>query len=280
MKETVKKLIPRPLRPLASRLYYFPVDTFERLTGRRDGLTPPRRLQYIYIGGGNFKRQGEKFLGFFKDAGCLKPGERVLDVGCGIGRMAIPLAGYLSREGSYEGFDVIPEGIRWCQKAVTSRFPNFRFQVADLHNSTYNPQGRYKAVEYRFPYADSSFDFAILTSVFTHMQPGEVEHYASELARVLAPEGRCFATFYLLNEESEGLIAGGKSDRAFEHSLPGCRVDNPEVPEDAVAYAEMEARALFRRHGFSVQDPIRYGKWCGRTEFTSYQDIIVAVREP
>ena len=45
-----------------------------------------------------------------------RPGERVLDVGCGIGRMARPLAGYLTGDGSYDGFDVNREGIRWCTR--------------------------------------------------------------------------------------------------------------------------------------------------------------------
>jgi SAM-dependent methyltransferase len=192
--------------------------------------------------------------------------------------MAVPLAGYLSEKGCYEGFDVVPQAVRWCRKAITRRHPHFRFQVADLYNKTYNPRGRYRAAEFPFPYADASFDFVVLTSVFTHMLPPDTEHYLSEIARVLAPGGRCFATFFLLNEGSLSLIGEGRSERSMAHELEGCRVDNPAVPEDAVGYPEDAVRRLFARHSMTVHDPVRYGKWCGRAEWTSYQDIVVAVK--
>ena len=82
----------------------------------------------------------------------LKPDERVLDAGCGIGRIAVPLTEYLDESGGYEGFDIAPEGIAWCRENITPRYPNFRFQVADIYNKSYNPEGSQKADEYEFPY--------------------------------------------------------------------------------------------------------------------------------
>lgn len=277
MKGALKRILPQRLRPAARFLYHLPAEAFDRVTGRRDALTPPRRL--MFVGGGDFKRAGQKFLRFFVELGGLGPDDRVLDVGCGVGRMAVPLAGFLSERGRYEGFDVVPEAIAWCRKAITRRRSNFAFRVADLYNKTYNPGGRYRAAEFPFPYADRSFDFAILTSVFTHMLPAETEHYLSEIGRVLAPGGRCFATFFLLNDESRRLIAEGRSERPMGHALGECRVDNPKVPEDAVAYPEEAVRALFAKHGMALREPVRYGKWCGRPEWTSFQDIVVAERK-
>ena len=193
--------------------------------------------------------------------------------------MAVPLTEYLTAKGSYEGFDIVPEAIRWCRRAIGRRHPNFGFKVADLYNKTYNPGGRYHAHEFPFPYPDGSFDFVILTSVFTHLLPRDTDHYLAEISRVLVPGGRMFGTFFLLNEESLRLIAGGKSERAFAHELPDCRVDNLHVPEDAVAYDEAFILGLVARHGLSIPGPIRYGKWCGRTPWTSFQDIVVAVKE-
>src|ERR687892_593067 len=95
----------------------------------------------------------DEFMAHFIELGGLQPDERVLDVGCGIGRMARPLAGYLSSEGSYDGFDVNRDGIAWCRRRYR-RHANFRFEVADLFNARYNPRGAQRADEYRFPYDD------------------------------------------------------------------------------------------------------------------------------
>ena len=86
---------------------------------------PPRRLDFV--GHSDFAATGDEFLAHFVELGGLQPGERVLDVGCGIGRMARPLAGYLSPTASYDGFDVNRDGIAWCRRRYR-RHPNFRFE--------------------------------------------------------------------------------------------------------------------------------------------------------
>src|SRR3954471_21980999 len=100
-----------------------------------DQLIPPDSLNFV--GGGSFKAVGEEFKGHFVKLGGLRPEHRVLDIGCGIGRMAIPLTQYLSAKGSYEGFDPVKLGIDWCQEKITPLYPNFRFQTVDVFNSFY-----------------------------------------------------------------------------------------------------------------------------------------------
>ncbi len=73
--------------------------------------------------GGEFRATGEEFLTYFIEIGGLRPSDRVLDVGCGVGRMAVPLTRYLSPEGRYEGFDVMANAVEWCQRHITPRFP-------------------------------------------------------------------------------------------------------------------------------------------------------------
>ncbi len=190
--------------------------------------------------------------------------------------MAIPLTLYLNREGSYEGFDAVDEAVQWCRSHITPRYPNFQFQTADVYNRQYNPKGRAEAETYRFPYPDDGFDFVIGTSVFTHLLPAAMERYVSETARVLKPGGRCFATFFLLNDESRRLIWEGRSRLDIRHLLaPGCRVLDPGLPERAVAYDEDDAAALFERSGLDVVPPLRYGRWCGRKDAPAFQDIVV-----
>jgi len=85
--------------------------------------------------------------------------------------------------------------IDWCRRKISSKYPNFHFQFADIFNGVYNPKGKIKPVEYKFPYENESFDFVFVKSVFTHMLPQDMEHYFSEIARVLRKDGRCLITF-------------------------------------------------------------------------------------
>ena len=95
----------------------------------RDPLTPPRRL--AFVGSGDFRGAGAQFRELFVNLGGLSPNDDVLDVGSGVGRAAVGLTDWL--QGRYEGIDVVPRGIEWCRQAITPRYPNFRFQVADHH---------------------------------------------------------------------------------------------------------------------------------------------------
>jgi SAM-dependent methyltransferase len=245
------------------------------LTGLRDPLIPPRRLHSV--GGGDFVAVGEEFFRYFLDLARLEPHERVLDIGCGTGRMARPLSRYLTA-GSYDGIDIVAPSIAWCQKTYARHCPNehFRFHALDAYNRSYNPAGKYRAAEYRFPFADSSVDFTFLTSVFTHMLPEDMEQYVREIVRMLKPGGRCLITYFLLDPGVLQRMAEGLTTPTFDHELPGYRVSIRDVPEAAVAYDEARIRDLYQKHGLQIADPVRYGSWSGRQDFLSYQDIILA----
>jgi SAM-dependent methyltransferase len=248
------------------------LDLRDTVSRRRDRLTPPRRLDFV--GHSDFVATGDEFLAHFVELGGLQPDERVLDVGCGIGRMARPLAGYLSSDGSYDGFDVNRDGIAWCRRRYR-RQPNFRFQVADLFNARYNPHGAQRADEYRFPYDDASFDFVVATSVFTHLLEADATRYVAECGRVLAPGGRLFATFFLLDETTRALIEEGRSGLAFLDVHERVAILDEELPEEAVAYDDEWVFEALRSNGLelSAQHP---GSWSGRDDPVSFQDIVIA----
>jgi len=277
IKNLIKKTVPvHVLESVKRNLFYGFSDLMDTLAGRREDMVPPKRM--IFIGGMDFKKVGDEFLGHFRDLAGLSPDASVLDVGSGIGRMARPLTGYLSKAGRYEGIDIDSTGVAWCRKHISSRFPNFNFQRADIYNKYYNPKGRHKSSEYRFPYRDAQFDFAYLTSVFTHMFPADVDNYLKEIARTLKPGGKSLITWFLANPESRKLIAAGRSALDFRHEMDGYLTVDTDVPENAIGFEEEYVRGLYRKHGLEV-DAIRYGSWCGRGEFLSFQDIVLA-RKP
>lgn len=285
----LKEHLPDSLRPLAAALYHIParlarssnrpLKLMSKLVDRfksRNSLIPPESV--VFVGPGDFVATGNEFKGYFVELAGLQRDERVLDVGCGIGRMAVPLTHYLSSEGEYHGFDIVRYGIKWCRRHISSRFPNFHFDHVDVHNKRYNKRGRLRASEVVFPFAEEYFDFVFLTSVFTHMLPSGVERYLSEIERVLRRGGRCLITFFLLNEESRKFISMGRSSQAFQYELDGCMTVDKGNPEAVIAYDEGRIRGMLAERKLDIVDPIRYGEWCGRETALSYQDILVAVK--
>ena len=278
---SIKKLIPLSLRraiirPIRREIGSFLVDCGYVILGEKDELTPPTRKTFNVSQ--DFRAVGYEFLRFFTEFGRLQPHERVLDIGCGIGRMARPLTNFL-KEGTYEGTDIVSKGIDWCKTHITPKYPNFHFQLADIYNKYYNPCGKCKASEYTFPFEDESFDFIFLTSVFTHILLEDVEHYFAEVSRMLEKKGRVFSTWFLLNDESSRLISEDKDVPQILHKVANsdkCLALYPDVPEELVGYDETYVQTIFKHYGLVINYPIRYGSWCKRPDFTSFQDIIVA----
>jgi SAM-dependent methyltransferase len=250
------------------------LEEFTPLEKALSGITAPELVS-----------RGRRWVGYFTEVCQLTPHESVLDVGSGIGRVAVPLTALLGHEGRYEGFDVVPAKVKWCVDHITPRYPNFQFQLANVLNSRYNPEGAGRAKEYRFPYPDDEFDFVFIVTVFNCMLPVEVENYLSEAARVLKRSGRLLASFFLLNEESLRLIekddtrydpAPNSCEARFGHDFGDYRVTNEEMPEALVAHSEDFVLRLYEKVGFQIRQPIAYGRWPGRRVDSLKADIIVA----
>lgn len=262
-------------------------DTFVTVTPLADGregyplyylvntslpLAPQEEVDVV--GGADFMMVGCEFLGLFVGRCGLKSSDTVLDIGCGLGRMAYPLAYYLHPSASYYGFDIIPSLISWAQ-SITPFYPNFDFQLVDIYNKMYNPQGILSAETFHFPYKNAQFDFVFLTSVFTHLTYDDYNHYLNEIYRVLKPGGKCMATMFLLDNVSIRLIANGKSSLAIVHPLKNCMTAFPHLPEAVVGYNKEDVKNLLDEKGFVIQ-AFYPGSWCGRErDWVSYQDIVL-----
>ena len=282
MKSAIKDLIPTHIRSAARNLKYRVEGAIHLLQGKRDALIPPVGLmndgpQDYEI----FRKNGRDFMRYYKNLCDLRPDAAILDVGCGMGRKTIPLVDYLDENGTYEGLDINRDGIAWCRRGIGRLRKSFNFQLIDVFNERYNPSGRGKASEYRFPFDDGEFDLVVLGSVFTHMLPDDMENYLREVARVLRRDGNCLITYFLLNEEARRLISEQKSSMSFGHRIDEhCYSEYAEVPEQAIAFDEQRIRALYDSSHLRIKAPIFFGGWCKREEslLGEYQDIIIAAK--
>jgi SAM-dependent methyltransferase len=106
----------------------------------------------------------------------LKKDDYLIDVGCGSGRLAKPLAERLS--GKYLGIDVVPELVAYARKLVQR--PDWRFEVA---------RGL------TIPEEDGKADMVCFFSVLTHLLHEESYVYLREAKRVLRPGGKIVFSF-------------------------------------------------------------------------------------
>lgn len=273
MPSSLRASISNWIRPTVGNTRYLLAELLDRANGR-ESMVPPRVLHQI--GNGDFEAIGAEFTRHLTSLAALQPSSRVLDLGCGVGRIAIPLTRVLSPPGGYVGLDIVRNNIRWCSSRITPRHRHFQFLQADVFNRYYNPKGSVTARDYRLPLDAETFDIVFLVSVFTHMLEDEMQNYVTEAERVLKVGGRLFATFFLLNDGSRTAIRNRTSHLPFTDAGLGVAVLNPNVPEHAIAFDEDRVRNHLTRSGFRLREPIAYGSWSGPAQPLSFQDIVVA----
>lgn len=106
------------------------------------------------------------------EALALQSGERVVDLGCGPGLLAVQIARQVGPTGVVEAIDLSASMVPLAQRRCAD-FPWVTVRVGDVVN---------------LPYADAGFDVAVCTQVYEYVQ--DIERALRELKRVLRPGGR------------------------------------------------------------------------------------------
>lgn len=248
----------RQLRRLADRLLVDPPEwVLRRFRGR--GHWPPYSLRRWIGSEGDFDADGRWFLDQLSIRELLPAGARVLDVGCGCGRLALGLArdrGAADRGLVYRGVDVDRPSIDWCRRHIGDVYDGFDFEHLDLRNRSYNPDGRLDPAEFRFPFADGAFDLVVAASLFTHLVASETEHYLDEIGRLLADGATLWATFFLIGNAGAG---SSRHPVDFPHREGPVAFHSRREPEQAVAYTEGYVLATAGAAGMELAEPIAYG---------------------
>lgn len=167
----------------------------------------------------------------------LEDDNRVLDVGCGYGRLAIGLL-LSDLNIAYNGIDVKREAIEWCHGHITP-LGEYDFTHIDVYNERYNKTG--KPIDgFEFPFDCSTFDVIYAFSVLSHMQAKDADIYLGEIARVLDPGGFVFLTAFVRTKGPTFAVNPDDFYTVLSNS-----------PLHYCVYRQSHLESLFAKHGLA-----------------------------
>lgn len=240
-------------------------------------LIPPQQRNQSGSGEDDFLEMGLILLWNLVNQG-FKPSDSVLDIGCGIGRMALPATQYLNQHGKYFGIDINLSAISWCHEYIHGRYENFEFAVIDAYNKHYLNRyeyGQNKLVETALPIPSNRiFDCICANSVFTHLLWEEVSFYFEKIPRILRPDGFFLCTWFLITDETTAGVESKRSLYDFDltHSGPTYLLKDSKAYSGAIAQSFEEVVGLAHRLGLRLVSPPHFSGW---HEGTPGQDILV-----
>jgi SAM-dependent methyltransferase len=160
----------------------------------------------------------------------VRPGDRLLDAGCGEGRHCF---GALERGAHVVGLDLDPASLRLASGPLRARAAELGSLGAVLRGDAF-----------ALPFADATFDKVVCAEVMEHVH----DHHgaARELARVLRPGGRIAVTIPSATSEHLYLRLG---DDYFESPGGHIRIFRPRDLARALGAAGLAVEGVGFAHG-------------------------------
>jgi ubiquinone/menaquinone biosynthesis C-methylase UbiE len=110
------------------------------------------------------------------------------------------------------------------------------------------------------------------------MIPDDVDNYLAEISRVMKPEGKCFVTYFLINDEIAARMKNGCTNFVFAFPYGDCLLMDRNVKESNVAFKEDFLEGLYLKHGLECTAKY-YGKWSNSPGSFFFQDIEILVKK-
>jgi SAM-dependent methyltransferase len=241
----------------------------------------PSRTLARYVD--DFKRDAcLKELPFLIDLG-LRNDSVLFDYGCGLGRLAYAASKYLSKTGSYIGYEPNREALSFLKSAYGAR-ENFKFHGDELPldedyvamQSGQSRQGGKKSIDI-LPqtYVERIVDFQYSSSVMTHMWLDSISRLLENFNFIVKPAGVCVNTWLIIDDFARYALDCSMADRRLPHVVNKAFTYSTTNPLVCTAYELTDVRAAYDSAGHEILK-IMWGSWSGRGNGVHYQDIVIS----
>jgi len=169
----------------------------------------------------------------------VKPGDSVLEVGCGTGTLTLAAKRQAGPSGKVFGIDVIPGMIEVSQRKAAQAKEDITFQLGSIDD---------------IPFPANQFDVVMCSFMIFHMSETTLRKGITEVYRVLKPQGRLLVLDMALpTQPLQRLIAQKLFGSMLQHDL------HELLPlMEAAGFSNTEiAQAKFRVMGLSVLSFVR-----------------------
>ena len=146
---------------------------------------------------------------------------RILDVGCGFGQWLLDFETWGAARKNLAGIDLLPERIRGAR----GRLAGFQDEGGEVSRGADIRVGNAVAL----PWEQQAFDIVCQSTVFSSMlDPGMKKSVATEMARVLAPEGVIVWYDFFVNNPGNPHVRGVKLNQVLE-LFPGFTLSSQRI---------------------------------------------------
>jgi SAM-dependent methyltransferase len=210
---------------------------------------------------------------------------KIIDFGCGHGKLAPVSVFFTHPEGEYLGIDIQEGYINYCRRKY-AQLPRVRFHVSKDCNPFYPKQQQSTAAESKSYGNDwnvppDSIDVVMALSVFTHLQEADALGYINKIHTIIKPNALAILTCHLVEEprKQPGFIFSYNpflvSLFKFTTPLPTSYdwfTCNPALPESGIAMNMAGLNSLIQEK-FKIEFIVRGSTTGGSDPFP--QDVVV-----
>lgn len=185
----------------------------------------------------------------------IKEGDKILDFGCGTGRIIKNLQNKV---------DIV--GIDICRRYYDICLNNkLNVDYVDLFHDEYNPDGKISIHDFKLPYQNKSFDKVLSFYVFNHLYDRYFTQSLVECLRVLKNNGMITMSCMIINDTREQILKVDGSCKYYQ--IGEWWFSNEHRQNLNVGVLEKLLRRIVMLNGGQIIEPIRYCNWSGASKY-------------